>query len=211
MKLHVILVSPTSRKVLAVANHLNLDIELNVLPSFSGSTMTPNFEALNPHRKVPVLEDNGFVLAESCAIMRYMADGAPGNDLVPADSRDAAIMTSWMFWEAAHFTQSIAGYFLQSFVFPHYKITEPDTNAMAVALEKIYALAPPLEQRLQGRDFIMGDKPTLADFAIGGISEHQRRGKQPWDGFPNISAYFDRLETLPAMKATLPPFDEEKR
>ncbi|MEE9376152.1 MAG: glutathione S-transferase family protein [Rhizobiaceae bacterium] len=211
MKLYVIKISPTCRKVMTVAHHLGLDIDFEVLQPFSGATSTLEFLALNPHGKVPVLKQNDFILAESCAIMRYLASQVPGTTLVPADPQEVAIMDSWMYWESAHFTQALAGYFLQSFVFPHYNIAEPDEEAMASALERIYSLAGALETRLDGRDFIMGDQVTLADYAIGGISEHQRRGNQPWDGFPRIAEYFDRLETLPAMKASFPPFDEDKR
>lgn len=211
MKMHVILVSPTSRKVMAVASHMDLAIEYQVLPSFSSATLRPEYIALNPHGKVPVLEDDGLVLAESCAILKYLTDKYPDSDLVPGNIQDQAIMWSWIFWEAAHFTQAVSGYFWQSFVKPHYGLGTPDEDAMAVALASINQLAPAFEARLEGRRFVMGDSVTLADYAIGGISDHQRRGRQPWDDFPNIKQYFARLETLPAMIATLPPFDDEKR
>ena len=209
MKLHIIRISPSSRKVLAVVNHLGLDIDYNILPSFSGATMQPAFTAINPHGKVPVLEDGDLKLSESCAIIKYLTDITPGNDLVPANVKEQAIMWSWIQWDAAHFTQAISGYFWQSFVKEHYKLGTPDQDAMQSALKNTYQLAAPLEARLEGRDFIMGDKVSLADYALGNISEHQRRGKLPWDDFPNIAAYFDRLETLPAMQACVPPFDEE--
>ncbi len=208
---HVIRVSPTSRKILGVIEHLGLEVDIEALPSFCGSTLAPDYRALNPNAKVPTLVHGDFVLWESCAIIKYLADLVPGTDLVPTDVRARADMWRWVFWEAVHFTPALARYFWQSFVKPHYALGEPDTDELDASLPEIEKLAAILDDRLRDRPFIMGDTPTLADYAVGSTSAHQRRGAVPLERFANLRAWYDRLEALPAWRRTLPPFDAERR
>jgi len=68
MKLHVFPPSPRATKVMALANHLGLDCEIRVVNLFKGEQHQPGFAALNPNERMPVLEDDSFVLWESNAI-----------------------------------------------------------------------------------------------------------------------------------------------
>jgi glutathione S-transferase len=85
MKLHVATPSPRAFKVLAVARHLGLEFELCDLDLLKGANQQPEFTALNPNKKMPVLEDDGFVLWESNAITQYLASKKPeGSRLLPS-------------------------------------------------------------------------------------------------------------------------------
>jgi len=90
MKLHVAPPSPRAFKVLAVARHLDLDFDLCPVDIPKGANLTPEFAALNPNKKMPVLADDGFVLWESNAIMQYLAAKRPDGGLLPADARGRA-------------------------------------------------------------------------------------------------------------------------
>ncbi len=206
MKFHVISVSPSCRKVLGVANHLGLEYELNELSAFSGATRAEGIVALNPNAKVPILEDRDFVLWESCAIIKYLCDISPGNNLVPEDVREQADMWRWIFWDAAHFTRALAGYFLESFVKPEFQGEASDGAVLVSRFNELRPLLAILNDRLQGCDFIMGNRITLADYAVGNFSDHQRRGRTPLDEFPNVESWFDRLETFTAWARAAPPF-----
>ncbi len=81
MRLYVFPPSPRATKVIALANHLGLDCELRVVDLFRGDQMKPEFVALNPNRRMPVLEDEGFVLWESNAILHYLASKNPESRL----------------------------------------------------------------------------------------------------------------------------------
>ena len=208
MKLYYYPISPSCRKVLGVINHLGLTVELEEMTPWSSGLRTEEFLKLNPNGKVPVLVDGDFVLWESCAIIVFLAEKVPGNDLVPVDPHQRAEMWQWIMWEAAHFTHAVSGYFLESFVKPAFLGGEPDAKVLANSLEKIDEFAPALERRLQNRPFILGNRVTLADFAVGNISEHQRMGNVPWAKYPNIQAWFDRMETVPAWAECIPPLDQ---
>ena len=84
MKLHVAPPSPRAFKVLAVARHLELDFELCPVDLLNGAHLQPEFAALNPNKKMPVLEDDGFVLWESNAGSRRALGRPRRRDTSPA-------------------------------------------------------------------------------------------------------------------------------
>ncbi|WP_253815910.1 glutathione S-transferase family protein [Vibrio coralliilyticus] len=87
MKLYAIVGSPNSRKVLAVINHLGLDIEIEYLDLFSGEHKQPEYVSLNPNAMVPTLVDGDVSLWESNAIIQYLAENSGINDLYPMSSK----------------------------------------------------------------------------------------------------------------------------
>ena len=108
IKLHVAPPSPRAFKVLAVARHLGLDFELCPVDLLNGAHLRPEFAALNPNRRMPVLEDDGFVLWESNAITQYLASKKPERGLLPTDPRKCADVSRWQFWESCHWDPACA-------------------------------------------------------------------------------------------------------
>src|SRR5262245_12946848 len=102
MKIHIAPPSPRAIRVLAVVHHLGLDTDIKLVDLVGGEHMKPEFAALNPNRKMPVLEDDGFVLWESNAIMQYLAARQGDRTLWPSDPRRQADVSRWQCWELAH-------------------------------------------------------------------------------------------------------------
>ena len=102
MKLYAYPPSPRAFKVLALANYLDLDYEFKLVDLTKGEHLRPEFAALNPKARMPVLEDDGFVLWESNAILQYLAALKPDSGLLPDDLRPRADVTRWQFWESAN-------------------------------------------------------------------------------------------------------------
>src|SRR5215510_13877715 len=90
VKLHVFPPSPRAIKVMSLVRHLDLDCEICMVDLLKGDQMKPAFAALNPNRKMPVLEDDGFVLWESNAIIQYLAAKAGNRGLWPVEPRQQA-------------------------------------------------------------------------------------------------------------------------
>src|ERR1019366_9775634 len=104
MRLYVFPLLPRATKVLALAGHLGLECEIHLVDLFKGDQYKPEFAALNPNKKMPVLDDDGFVLWESNAILQYLALKKPESGLWPADSKGQADVLRWLLWEAAHWS-----------------------------------------------------------------------------------------------------------
>src|SRR5438128_1431894 len=108
MRLHVFPPSPRAIKVMGLVNHLGLDCEMRIVDLLKGEQQKPEFTALNPNKKMPVLDDNGFVLWESNAILQYLASKQPASGLWPSDPQRQADVSRWQFWDMAHWDPACA-------------------------------------------------------------------------------------------------------
>jgi len=92
----------TSRTIRAhwALHELGLEYERRPIQSRTGETQTPEFTALSARQKIPLLQDNGFVITESAAIVTYLSDayGQSHNRLVPDDVRERARCLEWCFF-----------------------------------------------------------------------------------------------------------------
>src|SRR5262245_36187395 len=104
MKLYMNPMSPNVRRVRLTAAVLGLKLEEQALDFTKGEHKHPEYLALNPNGAVPTLVDGEFVLAESQAIMQYLASKQPESGLLPLDEQVRADVTRWQFWDAAHFS-----------------------------------------------------------------------------------------------------------
>src|SRR5882724_11753666 len=96
MKLYVLPPSPRAFKVIALKNHLGIECEVQIVDLSKGDQLTPEYIAMNPNRKMPVLEDDGFVLWESNAILFYLASKKPESALWPREVRHQADVLRWL-------------------------------------------------------------------------------------------------------------------
>src|SRR6516165_10230267 len=98
MKLYGFPPSPRTFKVLLTANYLGLDYQLHIVDLTKGEQNEPQIAALNPNRKMPVLDDDGYVLWESNAIVQYLASKRPEAGLLPEEIRARLHVVRWQFW-----------------------------------------------------------------------------------------------------------------
>src|SRR5262249_40778300 len=96
--------SPNTWKVRAVAAHIGLPLELELVDLAKGQQHTPAFRALNPTGRTPVLVDGDFILWESNAIIQYLADRKP-TPLWPNDARIRADIVRWQCWQLMHWSK----------------------------------------------------------------------------------------------------------
>src|ERR1700756_5285672 len=109
MKLYLFPPSARVLGIVALKNHLALDCEMQPIDLRRGDQLTPQYLALNPNKKMPTLEDDGFVLWESNAILFYMAAKRPETGLWPSDLRGQADVLRWLAWERAHWGAELCG------------------------------------------------------------------------------------------------------
>ncbi len=205
MKLHVAPPSPRAFKVLALANHLGLDYQLVPVDLRKGEQMRPEFAALNPNKKMPVLEDDGFVLWESNAILQYLASKKPESGLMPTDLRGRADVSRWQFWELAHWDPACAPFVFERVVKKIFGLGEADPSELAKGEQNFHRFAEVLNGNLKGRRFVTGNNLTVADFSIGAWLNLTEWAKYPLDAYNDIKRWHATLAELPAWRKSFVP------
>jgi glutathione S-transferase len=165
-------------------------IEIDIL---RGESRTPDFLAKNPNGQVPLLElAQGRYLAESNAILWYVAAGTP---LAPESRLDRAEMMQWMFFEQHALEPNIgAAYFWLSLVKGG---RELHAYSLEDWIERGYRALQVMEQHLGQRRYFAADQLTVADIALYGYTHLAELCDYDLDGFPQIRAWLQRIESLP--------------
>lgn len=205
MKLYVFPPSPRAFKVLAVATHLGIDYELCKIDLTKGEQKTPVFAALNPNKRMPVLEDDGFVLWESNAIIQYLASKRPESGLLPRDARGLADVSRWQFWDLADWDPACSILIVEHVLKRAFGLGEPDPLEVAKGEERFHRAAAVLDGQLEGRRFVTGETLTIADFSLGAGLNLAQAARLPVERYPQIRRWHASLAELPAWKKWLTP------
>jgi glutathione S-transferase len=201
MRLYYHPLSSNSRRAVMTAIHLGTRLDLTVVDLLKGEHRVESFLKLNPNGKVPLLDDGGFLLWESHAIMQYLADTSPGQALYPGDPQARADVNRWLFWSAYHFTPAVG-------VISRERVSKrmvggsggPDPAEIARGEALVTAAAGVLDGHLAGRQWIAQDALTLADLAIAAPLMHTAAAQLPVAGFAHLQAWFARVQALDAWK-----------
>jgi glutathione S-transferase len=204
MKLHVFPPSPNGRKVLFVAQHLQVPFELQLVDLAKGEQSSPEYLKLNPNGVNPTLTDGDFVLWESEAIMRYLCSKKAGQTLLPSDPRQNADVMRWQAWSLANWSPACGGYIFENLVKAVLMGQPPDQARIAENAPRFQKYAKVLDDHLQGRKFLVGDQLTLADVSNAVFVGLAVPGKVPLGEFKEIQRWHASLDQFPAWKATAP-------
>ena len=171
MKLYYHPVSTTSRPVMLFASEAGIALDLQVVDLFTGEQYGPAYSAINPSHQVPVLEDDGFRLTESSAILKYLADKHSAA-AYPSDPRQRARVNERLDWFNTGFYRDFSYGFLYPQIFPFMRRSDDAVQAATIAWGKEKALGwlKVLDENLIGprNNFLCGDAVSLADY-LGSI------------------------------------------
>lgn len=198
MRLYYSPLSGNSRRAVMAVLHLQAPVELVRVDLPKGEHRQPRFLQMNPAGRVPVLEDEGFYLPESHAIMTYVADRTPGQTLYPTELRARAQVNRWMFWSAHHLTPAISVLNWEHVVKRILGLGDPDPNEVKRGERLVTETAGLLDRHLDGREWIAGPDLTLADLSIAAPLMSTVPAKLPVTGFANLQAWFARVQALEA-------------
>ena len=190
MKLYNVAYSGNSYKVRLLLAQLGLPYETIEVDILNGGSRTADFLKINPNGRTPVLDDNGFLLAESNAILAYLAHGTR---YLPDDRKKSALIFQWMFFEQ----YSHEPYIATSRFWLQHKADSPEKVALLESKrDGGWAALKVIEDHLAKNDFFVGDY-SIADVALFAYTHVSHEGGFPLDQFPNIRKWIDRVKAQP--------------
>jgi glutathione S-transferase len=158
------LVSPFVRKLLAYLGEKGLDFELK---GVGIGDPDHGFQAASPLGKMPAMNDDGFMLADSSAIIQYLEAKHPSPELIPADPQQRGKAIWWEEFGDTVFAACSGKMFFNRIVAPKFLGREGDLAAAALAeSEELPKLLAYLESAIPASGFLVGDRITLADLAV---------------------------------------------
>ena len=199
--------SGSLRRVTSAAAIMGLPIERVNIDLFKGESHTADFLELNPHGLSPVMVDGDVVLYEASAINLYLADKA-GGQLLGVTPRERYEVLQWMFWSGEQW-RVFATLTFDERIGKRFMGQPEDESITALTFAKIRAAAAVLDAHLAERQFVVGNQLTLADIDIAAPFSQNERTKVPFDEYPNLVAWQQRLlATVPAWAETRREVDE---
>ena len=190
MKLYNVAYSGNSYKVRLLRAQVGIACDIVEIDILQGESRTPEFLKINPNGRTPVLDDNGFVLAESNAILAYLARGTK---FLPEARKRWALVFQWMFFEQ----YSHEPYIATSRFWLQHKPDSPERSALLFARrDGGWAALKVMEGHLSKNDFFVGDY-SIADIALFAYTHVSHEGGFPLDDFPKIRAWIERVKAQP--------------
>jgi glutathione S-transferase len=185
------------QKVLWTCAELGLAYQRVDVGGEFGGLDSPEYRRLNPNGRIPVLEDDGFVLWESNAIVRYLAATRAPGTLCPGSPRERADAERWMDWQICHVLPGVASLFF-GLVRKVPEHCDPATLAQAKA--RAEAAWRILDAHLEGRRYVLGDAFTMADIPLGAFAYRWLALPLGRPHLPHLASWYSRLCERPAYR-----------
>jgi len=168
-----------------------LDLPYAYADSPAAVRATPAFLALNPLGQIPVLQEGDVALADSNAILVYLAKRhAAGSGWLPEDPVGAARVQRWLSLAAGEIAYGPAAARVNA---RFYDTGVPPALAQALAARALGLM----EGELAARDWLAGEAPTIADVACYAYVAHAPEGGIALDAYPRVQAWVARVQALP--------------
>ena len=184
-----------------VAHELGLAYVHIALPYLGGATRTPEFLKVNPNGRIPVVDDGGVLVWESMACTVYLAErflGANGGSLAARDNAERAEILRWTFWVVTE-CEKDALLFLM-----HAQLMPPERRRPQRAEEALRHLAGPLRilnQHLQDRPYLAGERFTVADICVASVMAWLEDAGELMAQCPQLRDWLQRCLARPAFQA----------
>ena len=178
-----------SHRVELMLSLLDVPTELVFVDLMKGAHKTPEFLALNRFGQVPVIDDNGTVLADSNGILVYLASKYGNGQWLPSDPVEQAKVQRWLSVAAGQISSGPATARLITVFGAGYDAAD--------AIKRSHALLQVMEDELANSAFLAGDKATVADVAAYTYVAHAPEGNVSLEDYPNVRTWLARVEALP--------------
>jgi len=199
MKIYYHPASTTSRPVMLFAAENGIDAEFQLVDLFTGEHFKQPFEAINPNHLVPVLEDDGFRLTESSAILKYLADKIE-SPAYPKDLRQRARVNERMDWINTQVCRDFAYGFVYPQIFPMHKRPSAEVQAATLAWSRERAIGwmKVLDEHLIGpeKNYLCGEQMTIADYFGASFVALGELIRGDYADYPNVERWLGAMKRL---------------
>jgi len=190
MKLYNVAYSGNSYKVRLLLAQLAIPCEIVEVDILKGESRTSEFLKINPNGRTPVLDDDSFILAESNAILAYLAKGT---NYLPDDRKTFGQIFQWLFFEQYSHEPFIA----TSRFWLQHKSDSPEKAALlASKRDGGWAALKIMEAHLAQNKYFAGGY-SIADIALFAYTHVADEGGFPLDNYPKIRSWIERVKDLP--------------
>lgn len=184
--LHGLIASPPCRAALLVAKAIGVDLEMKEVNIMAGENRTPEYLELNPRHTIPTLDDDGYILTESRAIMCYLVDkyGAEDDPLYPKDAQlRGRVLERLMFDQGCLFAR-LVDYYNFAWIFKGEDLDETKSPA----LDEAFGF---LDKYLESSDWAAGDSLTIADVSLAVTVSQAELFGYDLEPYANINRWFE--------------------
>ncbi|MFJ7146549.1 glutathione S-transferase family protein [Pseudomonas protegens] len=190
--------SSNVRKALWCAEELGLAYESLDAGGAFGVVDTPEYRALNPNGRIPLIEDDGFVLWESNTIVRYLvARHAANSHWYPADVQARASAEKWMDWTTSTFAEPFRHLFWGVLRTP---AAQQDWQQINAAKATCAELLTRVDQALAGQPYLSGEEIGVGDIPLGSFIYAWFEMPIERPSMPHLEAWYQRLKQRPAYR-----------
>lgn len=182
-----------------LAKEIGLEYDGVSIDLRKGEQNSPEYLKLNPNGKVPSLVDGDFVLWESAAINNYLASKYKP-ELLGDSPEDKALIDQWSYWGMLEVQSHIHRIGFQKFRVPEDQRDEKVIQEAMNALPRVFKI---LEEHLSDREYMLGDKFTLADINLGTVVLGTQFAEYDLSEYANINRWIQMLLKRPSFKAGL--------
>lgn len=185
------------QKVMWIIGELGLEHERIDAGGQFGKNSEDWYLKMNPMGRVPVLDDDGYVLWESHTIVRYLAAKYGKDDIYPADLQVRGIADRWMDWKLGFLQSPMTPLFWNLVRTPPEKQDHAVIKSTQAEAEGMFRV---LDAHLQGRDYIAADHLTIGDIPAGAMTYRWYGLDIERPDLPNLRAWYERLTQRPAYR-----------
>lgn len=186
-------------RVLWLLNELDLECEVVTVNMGIGEHLAPQFLALNPAGKLPVLVDGDLVLTESAAIPLYLAEKCPDKGLIPSALAERAQMYRWIFFLVTEIEQPLWRIALHTRIYAEKERLPQDAS---LAIRDCKRMIDVLERHMRDREFLVGDRLSVADFIAAFTLDWAGEAGVLGDA-PRLQAYLESMYARPKAPLTI--------
>ena len=191
--------SQHARRIIALMEETGLEYELRHVALDKGEHMSPEYLAINPDHQVPAFIDGDVTICQSNAVLRYLCAKHSLEAWYPRDPAKLAATEQWLDWNQCRLAPTVADIVINKVILGD----KGDKEALARGEKNLHGLAAILETGLEGRDYLAGGAPTIADLSVASnITQLGMADAAP--SSPNITAWYERVCALAGFAKSLP-------